>query len=298
MRAAAVFGLGSSPRDLEPFAHDTSTQWTIGLPTSPETADAILIFGGDGTAHRHLPQLVKLKRPVLVVPRGSGNDFARALNLQDVRNAIAAWRAFCERGTNTHTIDLGVITARTSSPASIAETQPATSHYFCCVGGCGLDADAGRLANSMPAWFRAHGGYVISVIFALIRFKPIMMNIQFRDGESDAFVERSSGPAMLLAFANAPTYGGGMKIAPHAQLDDGKLDFCLVNRVGKFRLTRLFPMVYRGRHLEIPEIDYFQSDRVRLDTGTPIDVYADGEYVCRTPIEMTVAPRALTVITG
>jgi diacylglycerol kinase family enzyme len=101
---------------------------------------------------------------------------------------------------------------------------------------------------------------------------------------------------MLLAFANAPAYGGGMRIAPKAQLDDGKLDFCLVKQVGKLRLSWLFPTVYFGRHLKIPEVEYFQAERVRLETGSPMDVYADGEFVCRTPVEVTVAPRALRVI--
>jgi len=87
-----------------------------------------------------------------------------------------------------------------------------------------------------------------------------------------------------------------MKIAPRAQLDDGKLDFCLVNQVGKLRLSYLFPTVYFGRHLRIPEVEYFQSDRLRLETGAPLPVYADGEYVCHSPVEVSVAAKILQVI--
>jgi len=238
-----------------------------------------------------------------VVPCGSGNDFARALKLLKVTDSLAAWRKFCANSSNVRAIDLGVIT---SLPRPIAEpaTEPprnsvlGTSHFFCCVGGCGLDAEAGRRANAMPAWFRAHGGYVVSVLAALARFRPITMTIHVAADTKPELKPRSSGPAMLLAFANAPAYGGGMQIAPHARLDDGKVDFCLVNRVGKLRLTYLFPTVYRGRHLTVPEIDYFQSDRLLLETDKPCDVYADGEFVCQTPIEVTVAPRALSVVTG
>ena len=79
MRAAAIFGLGSSTRDLRPFQGDAQVQWEVGQPAQSEGLDAILIFGGDGTVHRHLAALVKLQLPVLVVPAGSGNDFARAL---------------------------------------------------------------------------------------------------------------------------------------------------------------------------------------------------------------------------
>ena len=67
----------------------------MGMPASGEQADVILLFGGDGTVHRHLGQLVRLGLPVLVVPAGSGNDFARALGLRRVRDSLAAWRKFC-----------------------------------------------------------------------------------------------------------------------------------------------------------------------------------------------------------
>src|SRR5882762_6575403 len=94
MRVAAILGLGSSTKHLNPFARNSDAVWQFGLPSNPADADAILIFGGDGTVHRHLPQLVQLQLPVLVVPHGSGNDFARALSLGRVDDALTAWRQF------------------------------------------------------------------------------------------------------------------------------------------------------------------------------------------------------------
>src|SRR4029077_15014545 len=58
----------------------------------------------------------------------------------------------------------------------------------------------------------------------------------------------------------------------------------------------LFPTVYFGGHLNIREVKYFQANRFRVETQTPFDVYADGEYVCRTPVEIRVAPKILHVI--
>jgi len=101
---------------------------------------------------------------------------------------------------------------------------------------------------------------------------------------------------MVTAFANASSYGGGMRIAPHAQLDDGLLDVCVINHMNKLELFCLFPTVYFGRHLSVPQVEYFQAERVKLETEVPQDVYADGEYVCRTPIEVSVARGALGVI--
>ena len=286
MRAAAILGLGSSVADLKPFQKEPATKWSMGLPASADEADVILIFGGDGTVHRHLSQLVALQRPVLVVPRGSGNDFARALGLGRVRDAVSAWQRFLGRNEGIRKIDLGTITA-------LGEQRSVATRYFCCVGGCGIDAEAGRRANAMPAWLRAHGGYIVALAGALAGFRPVAMKIESVGAASP---EIKSREVMLLAFANAPSYGGGMRIAPRARLDDGKLDFCLVNRLGKLRLTCLFPTVYFGHHLNISEVEYFQASRLRLETENPIDVYADGEYVCRTPIEVGIAAKALPVI--
>jgi diacylglycerol kinase (ATP) len=291
VRAAAIFGLGSSESDLQPFQTDSSIEWKVGLPRSAAEADVVLVFGGDGTIHRHLAPLVKLGVPVLMVPCGSGNDFARALNLPRVQHSICAWQKFCTLGSNVAEIDLGLI-------RPITERNKERSHpaYFCCVGGCGLDAAAGQIANKLPSWVKARGGYVLSLTAALWKFRAVKMTISTEGAGTP--VTQLSTPAMLMAFANATSYGGGMRIAPDAKLDDGLLDFCLVKRVGKARLTYLFPSVYFGLHLRIPEVEYFKGNRLVLETDIPTGVFADGEYVCNTPIEVTVAARALKVLTG
>src|SRR5208283_159652 len=98
MRAAIILGLGCSLKDLKPFQSDQSAEtieWRMGMPSGGDQADVILLFGGDGTIHRHLGQLVTLGVPVLVVPAGSGNDFARAFGLRRVRDSLVAWKKFC-----------------------------------------------------------------------------------------------------------------------------------------------------------------------------------------------------------
>jgi diacylglycerol kinase family enzyme len=122
MRAAAIFGLGTSSADLKTFQSNSSIEWIEGLPTSSSEADAILIFGGDGTIHRHLSALVRLELPVLVVPVGSGNDFARALKLRSTRDSLRAWRSFESGKIEAEAIDLGVI---------VPSDAPERSQYFC-----------------------------------------------------------------------------------------------------------------------------------------------------------------------
>jgi diacylglycerol kinase (ATP) len=294
MRAAAIFGLGCSAKNLEPFQTDKNASeeidWRIGLPAAADQVDVILLFGGDGTIHRHLHQLVKLGAPVLVVPAGSGNDFARALGLRSVRDSLAAWIRFCADRDHIQSIDLGII-----RPVDTAGGVPAP-HYFCSVAGVGLDAEVARRANALPRWLRGHGGYALTLAPALFRFAPFPMKILTAEQSGD-WTTRSDQPTLLAAFANTAVYGGGMKIAPHARMDDGQLDVCVIGGVSPFKLACMFPTVYFGRHLKIREVEYFQAAQLRVETERPLDVYADGEFVCRTPVEVTVQRGALKVLT-
>jgi len=297
MRAAAILGLGCSQKNLVPFQADPADReiidWRVGMPADADSADVILLFGGDGTIHRHLGQLVKLGLPVLVVPIGSGNDFARALGLRSLRDSLAAWRRFCDRQDNLRTIDLGVV--RRIEDAGGAPAPHEACHYFGSVAGVGLDAEVARRANELPRWVRGHGGYALSLVPTLFRFAPLPMKILTPD--ADGWTTRSDQPTILAAFANTSTYGGGMKIAPRARMDDGQLDVCVIGGVDPFKLACLFPTVYFGRHLDIRGVEYFQAPRLRLETQVPLDVYADGEYVCRTPVEVGVQGGALKAIT-
>jgi diacylglycerol kinase (ATP) len=291
MRAAAIFGLGCSQKNLKPFQSDPTIEWIIGVPSSSDQANVILLFGGDGTIHRHLSQLVKLGLPVLIVPTGSGNDFARALGLRSVRDALAAWGRFCSGRDNVRAIDLGIVT-----PLADAGGSPAPhEHYFCSVAGIGLDAEVSRRANGLPRWLRGHGGYALTLVPTIFRFAPRAMKIMARE-EAGNWTTRSDQMTMLAAFANTPTYGGGMKIAPNAKDDDGLLDVCVIGGVDPFKLACMFPTVYFGRHLRITEVNYFQAARARVETGSPLEVYADGEFVCQTPVEIGVRPGALRFI--
>lgn len=296
MRAAVIFGLGSSPADLKFFQSASSTEWLQGLPASSSDADAILIFGGDGTIHRHLPALVRLQLPVLIVPAGSGNDFARALDLRSARDSLRVWRNFESGKIQAQGIDLGVI---------VPSAAPERTHYFCGVAGCGLDSAAARRANQMPRWLRGHGGYALSLLPLLLKLPAFSMRLAQANGASADDVPMDDNDkdrpetgklTLLAAFANTPFYGDGMRIAPEADFADGKLDLCRINSMNPFKLFCLFPTVYFGRHLRMPEVEYSRTERVHVQTEPPLEIYADGEFVCETPAEISVAAGALRVI--
>ena len=284
MRAAVIFGLGTSPADLKPFRNGTPTEWLEGLPASSSDADAIFIFGGDGTIHRHLPALVRLQLPVLIVPAGSGNDFARALKLRSMRDSLRIWRDFESGKIQSRAVDLGVI---------IPSASPEHAHYFCCVAGCGLDSIVTRSANRMPRWLRGNGGYALALLPRLLKLPAYSMRLTQINGENRTKVEKLT---LLAAFANTQFYGDGMRIAPEADFADGKLDICRIHALNPFKLFCMFPTVYFGRHLLLPEVEYARAERIHVSTETPLDIYADGEFVCETPAEISVAVGALRVI--
>lgn len=330
MRAAVIFGLGTSPADLKPFQSGSPIKWLPGLPSASADADAILIFGGDGTIHRHLSALVRLQLPLLAVPAGSGNDFARALNVRSVRDAVRVWRDFEAGKIQARAIDLGVIVA-SASPSGMPHGTPHNishstsnndrSYYFCSVAGCGLDSAAARRANQMPRWLRRYGGYALALLsllpklpafsMRLTRVNAVQVNatqVNAEEKTSKGHSQQKIGEAraedstedekltLLAAFANTQFYGDGMRIAPQADFADGKLDICRINELGTLKLLTMFPTVYFGRHLLLPEVEYSRAERVHIQTEPPLDIYADGEFICQTPAEISVAAGALPVI--
>lgn len=283
MRAAAILGPSTTLRHLRLFQAPGVEIEVIPDLTADTAVDAVLILGGDGSIHRQLQAAVGSQAPLLCVATGSGNDFARSLNMGRLGQAVAAWRTFCANGGNVRSVDVAEITL--SSQKSL----------YCCVAGAGLDSEVNRRANRLPSWLRGHGGYALSLPAALAGFEFPEIKVEMFDGDGRNRIEES---ATMVAFANAPSYGHGMKIAPRARLDDGKLDVCFVRRTSKLRLLRLFPTVFSGGHLRLPEVEYVQCSGLKIESDRALDVFGDGEYMGQTPAEVRVRPRALRVITS
>lgn len=294
MNVATFLNPAVSAAAVEAFRGEGVTFYA-GFPPFIQT-DAALVFGGDGTIHRFLPQLRAFQVPVLVVPRGSGNDFARTLGIQNEAVALKAWQEFCAGRKNVRRIDLGLVR---SGQQEI---------LFCCVAGAGLDADANARANNMPAWLRRWGGYFLAVLQALMAARRVELQIQsesatetagstasnsFRSPET---VRSTVSTALLIAVGNAHRYGGGVKIVPEAALDDGLLDVCVVGEISKLKVFFCLPIIYFGGHTGLKEVQYFRTKTIRIESSPPLDLYADGEFACRTPVEISLLPQSLEVI--
>lgn len=277
MIAAALLHPDVSTKVVDRFRNSGAEIKIQNTLEHSENCSAALIFGGDGTVHRHLPQLHQHKTPMLVVPTGSGNDFAKALGIRSIDIALQTWKQFCADGKNVKEIDLGVIRAN------------GQEIFFCCVAGVGMDAEANGRANRMPPWLKSRGGYVLAALQSLIAFKPTEINIT-ADGRE---IRRS---AFFIAVGNALSYGGGMKVTPQATLDDGLLDICLVSKTNKLKLLCWVPTIFFGKHLHLKEVEYFQARQIAIEAERKLDLYADGDYAAQTPVEIGLIRRGLRVI--
>ena len=101
----------------------------------------------------------------------------------------------------------------------------------------------------------------------------------------------------LAAFGNSRSYGGGMLICPNADHADGQLDITMVHSASRSRLIRLFPTVYRGTHVDLDEVTTARATSVEVESpAAQFNVYADGDYACALPAEISAVPGALQIL--
>ena len=232
----------------------------------------IVSIGGDGMAHLVINACAETTTPMYCLPAGTGNDFARTNNemTQDVTRI--AQRLV---GEAPRPIDLARIEYATGSHTNY--------EFFGQVLSTGFDSLVNRRANRM-SWMKGQMKYNIATLLELPLFRPLKYKLTI-DGRS------FDSEAMLVAVANGPTYGGGMKILPEADRRDGLLDILLLKPVSKFELLRVFPRVFKGTHVTHPAVEIFRGKKVALQASSL--AYADGEYISELPIEISIRPKAL-----
>ena len=269
---AAVAELKALGAELEVKTPETPSETrSQAEQTSRQQADILLVAGGDGTLNavvNGLHQLPKSERPRLgVLPSGRGNDFASDLGIHTVADALRALKEGSSRAVDLGRTDAGV---------------------FLGIAGTGFDAKVARRAQTVPL-LSGSLLYSYSVFRTLIDFRPQEVRVEYDDGVYE-------GPMTFAAVGNTRRYGGGMRITPRADPSDGLLDLCLVKDVSRRTLVRLFPTVFSGRHLSHPKVSYLKSRSVTIETSEPGEVFADGEFLQKTPVTVEVLPKALQVV--
>ncbi len=230
--------------------------------------ERVVVMSGDGMIGQVAAALAEANGTMGLLPAGRGNDLARVLGIPAEVEAAADVLA----GGAIREIDVGQLNGKP----------------FLCIASCGLDSDANRIANEAK-WIRGQAVYLYAALRALVEWRPATFSLSL-DGEPVSFSGYS------VAAANSRAYGGGMFIAPDAELDDGLLDVVWTARVSKLRCLANLPKVFKGTHVEEPEVTVRRASEVRIDADRPFAVYADGDHLADLPATVRVLPRALRVI--
>jgi YegS/Rv2252/BmrU family lipid kinase len=234
----------------------------------------VVAVGGDGTLNEVLNGVVddggRARAALGLVPTGRGRDACRNLGVaRDADAAVAALARDRER-----LVDVGVV------------EWSGGRRYFLNAAGAGFDAEVARRAQ-------LHGGsgtipYLLGVLSAVRRHVPAPATVKTDDGVW-------SGRTLCVVAANAPWYGGGMRIAPGALPTDGLLELVVLGDIRRLELLRWLPTLYPGTHLRNRKIRVHRCRTATVELAAAWPVHADGELVARTPVTFRVSPRAVTM---
>ncbi len=242
----------------------------------------VVVLSGDGAIGAVAEALREVPGAVLgVLPGGRGNDLARALGvsleLDEACATIAGgvWRA----------MDVGEVSAM----AVAAPDRPART--FVGIASAGFDSDANRIANEAPSWL-GNLVYAYGALRALLAWHPASFEI-----ELDPPGERHRFTAYTVGACNSRSYGGGMRAAPDALLDDGQLEVVVLENVSKLAfLTKILPRVFSGRHVQEPSVHVFRAREVAIEADRPFTMYADGDPIGELPLRARAVAGAINVL--
>jgi len=250
-----------------------SDLWEQARRAADDGVERLLVAGGDGTMHYAVQGLAGTGCALGVIPLGSGNDLAGTLGAPPDLDA-AVERAM---SGEVRRIDL----LRVGETVSVS------------YAGVGFDSEVTRYANEVK-FLRGPLIYFYSVIHTLITFVPPRMRVVWDGGEFE-------GRVMFTVVNNLPRFGGGMRIAPDARIDDGLLDLVIVKEVPKPVLLSIFPKVYNGKHVSHPAVRIVRTRRAEITIDRTMTLYGGGEPLremrAGEPVVVEVVPGGLAVVT-
>jgi YegS/Rv2252/BmrU family lipid kinase len=231
--------------------------------------DGVILVGGDGTVSSALPTLLGTDLPVGIIPSGRGNDFARNIGIPlNPRHA-----AVYPDQPDMRSIDI----------------PTANGVPFGSIACLGLDARINEIASRPIRFFPGRSAFVYATLKAMRRFEPFDVTATL-----DGHVWH--GTIMMAAVANGPNYGGGMKIAPEADMADGRLNLCIVLRTGRWTMLKEFPKVFKGTHTNHPNVIAVSARAVRITSTAGQRVFADGENIGQLPLTCSIGEHHLNIL--
>ena len=229
-------------------------------------------IGGDGTLNEILNGVVGSESSLAIIPAGSGNDFARTLygNLEVEK----------------------ILEKLIHGKEKYIDVAKVNDRYFLNIASVGFDACVVNNARQYKKHKLITGpmAYGISLIKTLFTFGH--MNLEFEIDD-----EIIKNDMYLIAVANGKCYGGGIKIAPNAIIDDGLLDIYAIKKPRLHRLIRFLPKVVTGKDVSgIEEIIYTKVKKMRVKSKDDIIVNIDGEIVALNEINFEIVDKAIKVV--
>lgn len=255
--------------------------------------ERLLILGGDGTLTEAVNGFLgedgspRSDTAVLgILPSGTGDDVARNLGIQATPQA---WATMLEAAT-VRRLDVGRIEYLDDSR---------NPRFFLNVADCGI---GGEIAARVNASRQKAGGLRGSMVFlgvtvaALWTYRPSMVAVDFVEPTGE--MRQWHGTVTALAVANGRTFGGGMRIAPHAVPDDGLFDVVLVSAVGRGRTLRGLASIYRGAHVRRSDVEVVRAREVvvRPFHGRDLRFDIDGDVGGMTPARLTCLPTVVPLL--
>lgn len=241
----------------------------------------ILVAGGDGTFQVLLNALGDCPGVTLgVIPAGGGNDLASALGIP--RDPVQA--AALLRTGETRLID-----------AIRVRTAAGEQRFYAGGGGLGLDADASFLAATYFRNWKGRFRYIAAALRAYQRFAPLEIRVTMysQDWEGPRALEQN---VLLLGILNTPSYGGGLRVTPHAKVDDGSLDLVAVAHLNLPEVLALLPALLLSGELRTLRVQRFSIQRAQIESNRPAQFHGDGEILGMTPLEVEVLPRFIRIL--
>lgn len=235
--------------------------------------DALVVLGGDGSLHQGVQFCAGTDIALGVVPAGTGNDFARALDIPTDSLRAAGRVADALAYGRSRRLDLGRV---------------GSGEWFATVLCAGFDAAVNARANAL-AWPRGARRYDVAVMreFASFSARPVVLRTGADVLELDA---------TMVEIGNTAYYGGGIPICPDADPADGLFDVTVIGRLSKLELLRTLPSMRTGKHADNPAVRMFRADSVELAGDPSWLAYADGDPVGTLPLTATCVPGALHVL--
>jgi len=238
----------------------------------------VIAVGGDGTAHEVVNGL--LRRPSGRMPRvgflqrGTGADLRRSLPSPRRAEDVPAWLAI----DRWRAVDVGRVGTSTGR------------RYFINVADAGIGAEIVQRAARGPAVMGGTLSFLSGAVISLLTHQNTLIRLRLDDGP---VLNRR---VRTVAVANGAYLGGGMWIAPGADVNDGLFEVVTIGDVSRWLGIRSLPMLYRGTHGRLAQVEFGRARRVEIDSEEPIRVEADGELVGSTPAVFEIVPGALQVI--